>query len=131
MTTEIIEMADKRKIKQLLSRNFSGKEIARLILQTCADVAVGKEPAFTDAELERVKNTLTGRPRDIDAYNAWIGAAGIVDYTKAEAREACLVAQNMIEGSLHVIGVGLLLFLFKMIGIKGNCLAAELFGWKW
>ena len=30
MTTEIIEMADKRWIKQLLSRTFSGKEIARL-----------------------------------------------------------------------------------------------------
>ncbi len=100
---EIIDMADKRRVKQLLAKKLSGKEVAQLVLQTYADEALGKERTFMEVELGRAKSALQGRPGEIDAFNSWMDAARIVDYTKAEARIANLMAQNTIRANLIIL----------------------------
>ena len=54
-------MADRRKLNQLLlAKDLSGKEIARLALQNYMDEQAGKQPTFSEADLERARATLRG-----------------------------------------------------------------------
>ena len=78
-------MAERRALERLLARDLSGKEIARLTLLAHTEELAGKEPTFSEAELERAKATLRGRPHDIAVYNAWIEASRIVDFVSLEA----------------------------------------------
>ena len=78
-------MAERRALERLLARDLSGKEIARLTLLAHTEELAGKEPTFSEAEIERAKATLRGRPHDIAVYNAWIEASRIVDFVSLEA----------------------------------------------
>ena len=78
-------MAERRALERLLARDLSGKEIARLTLLAYTEELAGTEPTFSEAELERAKATLRGRPHDIAVYNAWIEASRIVDFVSLEA----------------------------------------------
>jgi hypothetical protein len=78
-------MAERRALERLLTRDLSGKEIARLTLLAHTEELEGKEPTFSEAELERAKGTLRGRPHEIAVYNAWIEASRIVDFVSLEA----------------------------------------------
>jgi hypothetical protein len=78
-------MAERRALERLLARDLSGKEIARLTLLAHTEELAGKEPTFSEAELERAKATLRGRPHEIAVYNAWIEASRIVDFVSLEA----------------------------------------------
>ena len=49
------------------------------------DEQAGKQPTFSEADLERARTTLRGRPDEAAIYNAWIEAARIVDFTSMEA----------------------------------------------
>ncbi len=46
-------MAERRRLEQLLTRQLSGKEIARLTLLAHTEELAAKEPTFSEAELER------------------------------------------------------------------------------
>ncbi len=78
-------MAERRALERLLARDLSGKEIARLTLLAHTEELAGREPTFSEAEIERAKATLRGRPHDIAVYNAWIEASRIVDFVSLEA----------------------------------------------
>ena len=106
-------MADRRKLNQLLlAKALSGKEIARLALQNYMDEQAGKQPTFSEADLERARATLRGRPEEAAIYNAWIEAARIVDYTSLEAIGKALEAEKrliwVISSILGLLRQGLL-----------------------
>ena len=86
-------MPDRRKLSQLLSKALSGKETARLVLQNYMDEQSGRQPTFSEAELERARTPLRGRPAEAAIYNAWIEVARIVDYTSLEAIGKALEAE--------------------------------------
>ena len=105
-------MADRRTLNQLLVQNLSGKEIARLALQNYMDEQSGKQPTFSEADLERARATLRGRPEEAAIYNAWIEAVRIVDYTSLEAIGKALEAEKrliwVISSVLGLLRHGLL-----------------------
>ena len=105
-------MADRRKLNQLLAKALSGKEIARLALQNYMDEQAGKQPTFSEADLERARATLRGRPDEAAVYNAWIEAARIIDYTSLEAIGKALEAEKrlvwVISSILGLLRHGLL-----------------------
>jgi hypothetical protein len=78
-------VVERRRLEQLLARDLSGKEIARLTLLAHTEELAGKEPTFSEAEIERAKATLRGRPHEVAVYNAWIEASRIVDFVSLEA----------------------------------------------
>jgi hypothetical protein len=78
-------MAERRALERLLTRDLSGKEIARLTLLAHTEELAGRKPTFSEAELERAKATLMGRPYEIAVYNAWTEASRIVDFVSLEA----------------------------------------------
>jgi hypothetical protein len=85
-----------RRLKQLLAKDLSGKEIARLALQSHMEELAGKRPTFSEAEIERARATLRGRPHEAAVYNAWIEASRIVDYTTMEALVKALEAEKRL-----------------------------------
>jgi hypothetical protein len=78
-------MAERRALERLLTKDLSGKEIARLTLLAHTEELAGREPTFSEAEIERAKAALRGRPHEIAVYNAWIEALRIVDFVSLEA----------------------------------------------
>ena len=106
-------MADRRTLNQLLLvQNLTGKEIARLVLQNYMDEQAGKQPTFSEADLERARATLRGRPDEAAIYNAWIEAARIIDYASMEAIGKALEAEKrliwVISSILGLLRHGLL-----------------------
>ena len=90
-------MADRRKLNQFhQAKALSGKEIARLGLQNYMDEQSGKQPTFSNADLEYARATLRGRPEEAADYNAWIEAARIIDYTSLEAIGKALEAEKRL-----------------------------------
>ena len=90
-------MAERRKnLNQLLAQGLSGKEIARLDLGTDMEEEAGKKPTFSEADLERARTTLRGRPGEAAIYNAWIEAARIIDFTSMEAIAKALEAEKRL-----------------------------------
>ena len=90
-------MAERRRnLNQLLAQGLSGKEIARLALQTHMEEQAGEKPTFSEADLERTRTTLRGRPGEAAIYNAWIEAARIIDFTSMEAITKSLEAEKRL-----------------------------------
>jgi hypothetical protein len=110
MTAKIIDMAEKRRLKQIMAKGLSGKEIARLTLQNYLEDLEDKKPTFSETEIERAKASLRGRPQDAAVYNAWIEASRIVDYTTMEAIIKALEAEKslafVISGIAHLLDDG-------------------------
>src|SRR3954454_23735268 len=95
-------MASRQKLNQfLLAKALSGKEIARLVLQNYMDEQSGRQPTFSEADLERARATLRGRPEEAAVYNAWIEAARIIDCISLEAIGKALEAEKRLA---RVIG---------------------------
>lgn len=106
-------MADRRKLNQVfLAKDLSGKETARLVLQNYMDEQAGKQPTFSEADLEWARATLRGRPEEAAVYNAWIEVARIVDYTSLEAIGKALEAEKrlvwVVSSILDLLRQGLL-----------------------
>ena len=89
-------MAERQRLRQLLAKDLSGKEIARLALQCYMDEQAGKAPAFSLAEIARVRASLRKRPDEAAVYNAWIEAARIVDYASLNALVKALETEKRL-----------------------------------
>src|SRR3954467_7530787 len=106
-------MASRQKLNQfLLAKALSGKETARLVLQNYMDEQFGRQPTFSEADLERARAALRGRPEEAAVYNAWIEAARIIDYTSLEAIGKALEAEKRL---VWVIGTILGLLRHKLL----------------
>jgi hypothetical protein len=69
---KVIDMTTQLKIKKVINKNLTGREIASVLLEDIIQRCHNLTRVFSDAETQNMFNSLKRRPHEYSSFNKWI-----------------------------------------------------------